>query len=95
MSGWVYIVTNHPQGTLYVGVTSDLAKRAWEHREAGIDGFTARYALKQLVFAELHETIQAAIQREKNIKRWPRNWKIELIEKTNPGWEDLYDRLML
>ncbi len=70
--GWVYIMTSRPNGTLYVGVTSDIARRAWEHREGAVEGFTKRYGLKQLVFAEHHEDIRTAIQREKNVKHWPR-----------------------
>ena len=91
--GWVYLVTNRPNGTLYVGVTSNLAQRAWEHREGVADGFTKRYGLKRLVFFEHHETIRAAIQRERNMKHWPRTWKVRLILAQNPTWEDLYDRL--
>ncbi|HEX9491185.1 MAG TPA: GIY-YIG nuclease family protein [Stellaceae bacterium] len=91
--GWVYIMTNRPNGALYVGVTSDLARRAWEHREGTSDGFTKRYGLKRLVFAEHHEDIRAAIQREKNLKHWPRAWKVRLIRTENPDWVDLYDRL--
>jgi putative endonuclease len=97
LGGWVYIVTNCPKGTLYVGVgvTSDLARRIWEHREGVVAGFTSRYALKRLVFAERHDAIQAAIQREKNIKHWSRAWKIDLIEAENPRWDDLFNQLML
>ena len=91
--GWVYIMTNRPNGILYTGVTSDLAKRVWEHREGVVDGFTKRYGLKRLVFAEQHEEIAAAIQREKNLKHWPRAWKIRLIKGQNPDWNDLYDQL--
>ena len=91
--GWVYIMTNRPEGTLYVGVTSDLAHRAWQHREGVVDGFTKRYNLKRLVYAERHEEIECAIQREKRIKRWPRAWKVELIRKANPTWADLYETL--
>jgi putative endonuclease len=91
--GWVYIVTNAPYGTLHVGVTSDLAKRAWEHRDGVVDGFSKRYDLKRLVYAEFHEEITVAIQREKNIKHWKRRWKIDLIEKSNPDWNDLYPSL--
>jgi putative endonuclease len=91
MGGWVYIVANKRNGTLYTGVTSNLARRAWEHREGIIKGFTSRYGLELLVLAERHETIYAAIQREKNIKHWPRAWKIALIEASNPDWSDLYD----
>jgi putative endonuclease len=91
--GWVYIMTNRPNGTLYVGVTSDLARRAWEHREGVAEGFSKRYDLKRLVFAEHHEDIAAAIQREKNLKHWPHAWKIQLITAQNPDWDDLYNRL--
>ena len=91
--GWVYIVTNRPNGTLYVGVTSDLARRAWEHREGVAEGFTKRYGLKRLVYAERHDDIRAAIQREKNLKHWSRTWKVRLILADNPDWNDLYDLL--
>jgi putative endonuclease len=91
--GWVYIMTNRPNGTLHVGVTSGLARRAWEHCEGLIDGFTKRYGLKRLVFAERHEDIRTAIQREKNLKHWPRAWKVRLMLGENPNWDDLYDRL--
>jgi putative endonuclease len=93
LGGWVYIVTNRPNGTLYVGVTSDIARRACEHREAVVDGFTRRYRLKRLVWVERHDDIRAAIQREKNLKHWPRAWKLDLIVAQNPDWNDLYDRL--
>lgn len=91
--GWVYIVTNKPRGTLYVGVTSDIRRRAHEHRQSLIDGFTRRYGLKRLVFMERHEDIEAAIDREKKIKNWPRAWKINLILSVNPGWKDLFETL--
>ena len=91
--GWVYIVTNRPNGTLYVGVTSDLARRIWEHRDGVIEGFTKRYGLKQLVYVERHEDIRAAIQREKSLKHWSRAWKVQLILATNPAWNDLYEYL--
>jgi len=92
--GWVYFMTNRRNGVLYVGVTSNLAKRAWEHREGVVEGFTKRYRLKHLVYAEQHADIRAAIQREKNLKHWPRSWKTELIESQNPEWADLYDTLL-
>jgi putative endonuclease len=92
--GWLYFMTDRRDGVLYVGVTSDLAKRAWEHREGVVDGFTRRYWLKRLVYAEYHADIRNAIQREKNIKHWPRAWKIQLIESNNPDWTDLYDSLL-
>jgi putative endonuclease len=91
--GWVYIMTNRPNGTLYLGVTSDLPRRAFEHREGLVEGFTKRYGLKLLVFAERHEEIGAAIQREKTMKHWPRAWKIRLILAHNPNWEDLYEKI--
>jgi putative endonuclease len=91
--GWVYIVTNRPNGTLYVGVTSDLRRRAWEHREGKIGGFTKKYELTRLVYAERHEDIRDAIQREKTIKHWPRAWRANLILGQNPNWDDLYDAL--
>jgi len=91
--GWVYIVTDKPYGTLYVGVTSDIRRRAWEHRDGVADGFTKRYGLKQLVYVEAHDDIRLAIEREKRVKRWQRTWKIELIQSINPDWTDLYDTL--
>ena len=91
--GWVYIMTNKPEGTLYVGVTSDIRRRAWEHREGLCEGFTKRYRLTRLVFAERHEEIQNAIAREKRLKHWPRQWKINLIAGANPDWRDLYESL--
>ena len=93
LGGWVYIVTNRPNGALYVGVTSDLARRLWEHREGVADGFTKKYGLKRLVWAERHDDIQSAIQREHNLKHWPRAWKVQLILAGNPGWNDLHDQL--
>ncbi len=89
--GWVYIMTNRPNGTLYVGVKNDIARRAYEHRTGAVPGFTKRYGLSRLVYVERHEEILPAIQREKNIKNWPRAWKIRLIHGQNPNWEDLYD----
>ena len=91
--GWVYLMTNRRYGTLHLGVTSNLPRRAWDHREGCFKGFTQRYGLKLLVWAERHDDIRSAIQREKNIKHWPRSWKIDLIETQNPQWEDLYIRL--
>ena len=91
--GWVYIVTNRPNGTLYVGVTSDLPRRIWEHREGVADGFTKKYGLKRLVWAERHDDIQSAIQRERTMKHWRRAWKVRLVLEENPGWNDLYGLL--
>jgi queuine tRNA-ribosyltransferase len=91
--GWVYIMTNRPNGTLYIGVTADLARRVWEHREGSVEGFTKRYGLKRLVYAGRHDDIRTAIQREKALKHWPRAWKVRLILEENPNWDDLYSRL--
>ena len=90
MAGYVYIVTNHKKGTLYIGVTSDLEGRIHEHREGLTPGFASRYGCTRLVWYEQHERIGDAIQREKSLKRWYRQWKIDLIEAMNPGWNDLY-----
>ncbi len=84
------MMTNRPFGVLYTGVTADLARRAWEHRTGMTPGFIQRYCLRRLVFAERHEDITTAIQRETSIKRWPRAWKLNLIEAQNPRWEDLF-----
>lgn len=91
--GYVYILTNKKHGTLYIGVTSDLPKRIHQHREGLIDGFTKNYGLKSLVYYEAHDDITDAIQREKQMKKWRRSWKIELIESMNPLWLDLYNGL--
>jgi putative endonuclease len=88
---YVYILASGRYGTLYVGVTSDLIKRAWQHREALAEGFTKKYDVKQLVWYELHNDVHAAITREKQIKKWNRAWKIELIQEQNPLWRDLYE----
>ncbi len=93
--GWVYILTNRPNGTLYVGVTSDIARRIWEHREGVADGFTRRYNLKRLVHVEAFETIEDAIRREKTLKTWLRDWKVQMITSGNPDWRDLYEDLNL
>ena len=92
--GWVYIMTNRPNGTLYVGVTSDISRRAWEHREGLTPGFTKRYGLKCLVYTEYFDDIARALQREKTIKHWSRAWRVNLIPTNNPDWEDLYDSLI-
>ena len=86
-------MTNRPNGILYTGVTSDIARRAYEHREGLVKGFTKRYGLKRLVYMEFYETITAAIQRELNMKHWPRAWKVRLILDANPDWRDLYETL--
>lgn len=94
MSYWVYVLASGPGGTLYVGVTNDLVRRVYEHREGLVAGFTRKYAVKQLVYFEPHESILAAIQREQNIKHWSREWKIDLIVQNNPDWHDLYDDIV-
>jgi putative endonuclease len=88
--GYVYIPTNRPNGILYVGVTSDLVRRIFEHRSGFVDGFTKRYGLKRLVYFEQFDGIRDAIQREHNIKHWSRAWKVRTIVATNPDWDDLY-----
>jgi putative endonuclease len=90
MASWVYMVSNRPRGVLYTGVTADLLRRSYEHRQSLVEGFTKRYKLTRLVYYEEHSEISAAIQREKNIKHWPRSWKVHLIEQLNPNWTDLY-----
>jgi len=90
----VYILASKRNGTLYIGVTSDLIKRVWEHKNDLVQGFTRRYGVHQLVWYELHETMESAIQREKRLKEWERNWKLRLIESSNPDWEDLYHRII-
>lgn len=90
MSAWVYILASRPYETLYTGVTTDLKRRIYEHREGLVPGFTEKYDIRTLVWYENHSEIAAAITREKQIKRWRRQWKFELIEKMNPNWEDLY-----
>jgi putative endonuclease len=86
----VYILASRRNGTLYIGVTRDLARRVWEHRVGEINGFARHYHVERLVFAEFHETMLEAILREKRIKKWRRAWKLELIERQNPQWRDLY-----
>ena len=91
--GWVYIMTNRPNGTLYVGVTANIARRAWEHREGQVEGFTRRHGLRLLVYAERHDDIRDAIARQKAMKHWRRAWKTRLVGRDNPRWEDLYPLL--
>jgi len=86
----VYILASKRNGTLYIGVTSDLVKRIWEHRNDMVEGFTKRYNVHRLVWYELHENMESAIEREKRLKEWKRKWKLELVESTNPNWLDLY-----
>ena len=92
-SSYVYILASRPYGTLYIGVTSDLVLRIWQHRTDVIAGFTKQYNVKQLVWYEPHTDILEAITREKQLKRWNRDWKINLIQSANPAWHDLYPRI--
>ncbi|HEX6865764.1 MAG TPA: GIY-YIG nuclease family protein [Caulobacteraceae bacterium] len=86
----VYMMASRKHGTLYIGVTSDLARRAYEHREGLIPGFSKKYGCNRLVWTQSFELMTNAIRREKTMKRWPRQWKINLIERENPNWDDLY-----
>ena len=90
---YVYILASRPGGALYVGVTSDLVRRVYQHRNGLVAGHTKRYLIRRLVYFEVFDTPAAAIQREKNIKHWPRVWKTRLIAQTNPSWRDLYDEI--
>ena len=90
---YVYMLASGPYGTLYIGATSDLIRRVWQHREALAHGFTEQYRIKQLVWYEQHTDILAAITREKHLKKWRREWKIELVHQSNPHWHDLYPTL--
>ena len=92
-SSYVYILASEPYGTLYIGVTSNLIKRAWQHREGVVDGFSKQYGVKLLVWFEVHSEILEAIKREKQIKKWNRDWKVNLIQGMNPDWRDLYDEI--
>ena len=90
----VYILASKRNGTLYIGVTSDLVKRVWEHKNNKADGFTQRYNVHQLVWYELHDNMESAITREKRLKEWKRKWKLNLIEDKNPNWKDLYQSII-
>ncbi|MCK4892045.1 MAG: GIY-YIG nuclease family protein [Candidatus Pacebacteria bacterium] len=90
---YIYITASKRNGTLYVGVTSNLKKRIYEHKESIVDGFTKKYKVDRLVYFETTNDISSAILREKQVKKWKREWKIKLIEKENPCWIDLYDNL--
>lgn len=93
MQSYVYILASDQNGTLYIGVTSHLIKRVYEHRNNLVKGFTKKYQVHKLVYYEVSEDIESAFEREKQLKRWKRQWKIEVIEKVNPYWEDLYEKL--
>ena len=94
MQPCVYILASRRNGTLYVGVTSDIVKRVWQHKNDEAPGFTKRYSVHSLVWHEVHKTMESAIGREKALKEWKRAWKLELIEKVNPQWQDLYPELI-
>ena len=89
--GFVYIVANRRNGTIYIGATSNLPKRVWEHRDGVIEGFTRKYSCKILVWFEQHDTIEAALVRERQMKEWKRAWKVRLIEEMNPDWDDMFE----
>ena len=89
----VYMLASKRNGTLYVGVTSDLVQRVWQHRSELAEGFTRRYGVRRLVWYEIHETMESAILQEMALKKWNRAWKIRLIRETNPTWKDLYDAI--
>ena len=90
----VYILASKPNGTLYIGVTNNIARRVWQHKEALVEGFTKKYSVDRLVYCEAFARPQEAIQREKRLKKWNRAWKVRLIESTNPEWKDLYETVM-
>ncbi|MFN2365085.1 MAG: GIY-YIG nuclease family protein [Desulfurivibrionaceae bacterium] len=90
----VYILASKRNGTLYTGVTSNLVKRIWEHKNDFVEGFSKRYTLHHLVWYEVYETMESAIQREKRVKGWKRAWKMKLIERLNPDWHDLYHKIL-
>ena len=91
---YIYIMANKRNGTIYIGVTNDLARRVYEHREGLVKGFTSRYGLKSIVYYEVFDSVSLAIQRETSLKRWPRRWKLALIEKANPQWQDHVDEIV-
>ena len=90
----VYIVANNRNGSLYIGVSSDLPRRIGQHKQKEVPGFTARYGVDKLVYYETCESVESAIQREKQLKRWNRKWKLRLIEENNPDWRDLYEEIV-
>ena len=94
MQPCVYLLASKRNGTLYVGVTSNLVKRIWEHKNDQVEGFTQKHGVHTLVWYEMHETMESAIQREKNIKDWKRAWKLNAIEEMNPQWRDLYPEIL-
>ncbi len=93
-SYYIYIMTSKKNGTLYIGITNDLIKRVFEHKKGLVEGFTKKYQVNKLVYFEETQDVESAIMREKKLKDWKRKWKLELIEKTNPKWDDLYDKIL-
>jgi putative endonuclease len=94
MSFWVYILASRRNGTLYIGMTDDLAKRIWQHRIGALPGFTKKYKVKMLVWYEQHASRESAFRRERQLKKWYRGWKLQLIERMNSEWRDLWDDLL-
>ena len=92
-NGYVYIMASKRNGTLYIGVTSDLPGRVWQHKEGVVDGFTKKYGCKMLVWYAVYESAEEAIRREKQMKEWQRRWKLRVIEEMNPGWNDLFESI--
>ena len=94
MAYFVYLLANQKNGTLYIGVTNDLIRRVHEHKQHGVDGFTSRYEIDRLVWFDQTSSVYEAIQYEKKLKHWKRDWKIALIEKNNPNWDDFYPSIL-
>lgn len=93
--GYVYILTNRPRGTLYIGATTDLVARIYQHRLGAVKGFAEKYKLTQLVYLEVHDDLEVAFTRERQLKKWNRDWKVRLIEQGNPEWDDLYPTIAI
>jgi putative endonuclease len=91
MSYYVYLLASAPNGTLYIGMSNDLVRRVWEHKHGDAEAFTKKYSVRRLVYFESYDDVREALQRERTLKHWRRDWKIALIEKDNPDWRDLYD----
>ncbi len=91
---YLYILASRKNGTLYIGVTSDLIKRVWQHKQKLVEGFTQKYNVSVLVYFEEYSDVKDALKREKNMKAWQRQWKIKIIEENNPNWEDLYSKIV-
>ena len=91
---YIYIMANKENGTLYIGVTSDLVKRVWEHKDKLVKGFTQKYKLDKLVYYETHADAESAFKRESQLKNWKRAWKLKLVNNFNPNWEDLYEKII-